>query len=73
MQVLVSSTAWMEETASRCGRAEDSRIALYYRPPLVGFKIADFLKSEEILASVRGEAEAFRLALVAAKADRKAR
>jgi NTE family protein len=54
-------------------RAEDERIALYYRPRLHGFKTADFLKSEEILESVREEAEAFRKALVAAKADRKAR
>jgi NTE family protein len=54
-------------------RAEDSRIALYHRPPLRGFRIADFLKSEEILASVRDDAEAFRRELVAAKADRKAR
>jgi NTE family protein len=54
-------------------RAKDERIALYHRPPLHGFKISDFLKSEEILESVREEAEAFRKELVAAKADRKAR
>ena len=54
-------------------RAADSRISLYYRPPLLGFKMMDFLKPEEILDSVRGDAEAFRRDLVAAKADRKAR
>lgn len=54
-------------------RAKDERIALYHRPPLRGFKTADFLKAEEILESVRGEAEAFRRELVDAKADRKAR
>jgi NTE family protein len=54
-------------------RALDKRIALYHKPPLRGFKIADFLKSEEILDSVREEAEAFRRELVAAKVDQKAR
>jgi NTE family protein len=54
-------------------RAADTRIALYHRPPLRGFHTADFLKSAEILESVREEAEAFRRELVAAKVDRKAR
>jgi NTE family protein len=54
-------------------RAQDSRIALYHRPALRGFKTADFLKAQEILDSVREEAESFRRELIAAKADRKAR
>lgn len=54
-------------------RAADGRIALYYRPSLRGFKVMDFLKPEEILDSVREDAETFRRNLVAAKADRKAR
>jgi NTE family protein len=54
-------------------RAEDSRIALYHRPALRGFRTADFLKAQEILDSVREEAEDFRRELIAAKADRKAR
>ena len=54
-------------------RAKDERIALYRKPALAAFKTADFLKAEEILQSVREEAEAFRGELVAAKADRKAR
>jgi NTE family protein len=53
-------------------RAKDERIALYRRPPLIGYKIADFLKAKEILDSLRGEAEAFRAELVAAKVDKKA-
>jgi NTE family protein len=53
-------------------RAEDKRIALYHRPPLRGYRIADFLKAREILDSVREEAEAFRGEIVAAKVDRKA-
>jgi NTE family protein len=54
-------------------RAADSRINLYHRPDLRGFRTADFLKAEEILDSVRDEAEAFRRELVDAKADRRAR
>jgi NTE family protein len=54
-------------------RAQDSRISLYHRPSLRGFKTGDFLKAEEILDSVREDAELFRRELVAAKADRKAR
>jgi NTE family protein len=54
-------------------RAEDSRIALFHRPALRGVRTADFLKAQEILDSVREEAEAFRRELVAAKVDRKAR
>lgn len=54
-------------------RALDSRIALYHRPALRGFRVADFLKSGEILDSVRQDAELFRGELVEAKADRKAR
>jgi NTE family protein len=54
-------------------RAQDSRISLYHRPSLRGFRTADFLKAEEILDSVREDAELFRRELVAAKADRKAR
>ncbi len=54
-------------------RAEDVRIALYYRPHLTGFRTADFLKAAEIIESAQADAEAFRRALVAAKADRKAR
>jgi len=53
-------------------RAKDERIALYHRPALSGFKVGDFLKAEEILDSVRDEAEAFRLELISAKADKKA-
>ena len=54
-------------------RAGDARIALYNKPALRGFKTGDFFKADEILLSVRDEAEAFRRELVAAKADRKAR
>ncbi len=54
-------------------RAADSRIALYHGPALRNFKIQDFLKAEEILDSVREDAELFRRELIAAKADRKAR
>jgi NTE family protein len=54
-------------------RVEDKRIALYHKPPLRGFGAGDFLKAEEILRSVREEAEDFRRELVDAKADRKAR
>jgi NTE family protein len=54
-------------------RAEDKRIAVYRKPPLRGFKTADFLKAQEILDSVKDEAETFRRQLVAAKVDRKAR
>jgi NTE family protein len=54
-------------------RAQDSRIALYHRPALRCFRAGDFLKAQEILDSVRGEAEQFRRELVEAKADRRAR
>lgn len=54
-------------------RAEDRRIAIYRKPRLRGFKVADFLKAEEILDSVKAEAEEFRRQLVAAKVDKKAR
>jgi NTE family protein len=54
-------------------RAEDKRIAIYRKPRLRGYKVADFLKAHEILDSVKGEAEEFRRQLVAAKVDKKAR
>lgn len=54
-------------------RSEDKRIAIYRKPKLRGFKVADFLKAQEILDSVRDEAEEFRKQLVAARVDRKAR
>jgi NTE family protein len=54
-------------------RSEDKRIAIYRKPALRGFKTADFLKAQEILDSVRDEAEDFRRKLVAAKVDKKAR
>jgi NTE family protein len=54
-------------------RAEDKRIAIYRKPRLRGFKVADFLKAQEILDSVKDEAEEFRRQLAAAKVDKKAR
>ena len=54
-------------------RAKDKRISLYRRPALRGFRTADFLRAEEILDSVRDDAEGFRRELVAAGVDRKAR
>ncbi len=54
-------------------RAKDERIALYRRPSLRGIKTGDFLKSEEIIDSVREDAEEFRRELIAARADRMAR
>jgi len=54
-------------------RSEDKRIAFYRKPPLRGYKVADFLKAQEILDSVKDEAEAFRRQLIAAKVDKKAR
>jgi len=54
-------------------RGKDERISLYLRPALRGVRTGDFLKAEEILDSVRDDAEDFRRRLVAARADRKAR
>ncbi len=54
-------------------RAEDRRIAIYRKPRLRGFKVADFLKAEEILESVKADAEEFRRQLVSARVDKKAR
>jgi NTE family protein len=46
-------------------RAKDERIAMYQRPRLCGVRTGDFLKSGEILDSVRDDAESFRLKLIA--------
>jgi hypothetical protein len=54
-------------------RSEDKRIAVYRKPRLRGFRVADFLKAQEILDSVRADAEEFRRQLIAAKVDKKAR
>ncbi|HTX74102.1 MAG TPA: hypothetical protein VMC79_14830, partial [Rectinemataceae bacterium] len=54
-------------------RAQDSRLSLYLRPPLSGFKAMDFLKAPDILDAVREDAESFRLELLRRKVDRKAR
>jgi len=54
-------------------RAEDRRIAIYRKPLLNGFKIADFLKAEEIFESARPDADEFRRQLISARVDKKAR
>lgn len=51
-------------------RARDERIALYRRPALRGIRTGDFLRSEEIIDSVREDAEDFRRELIEAGAAR---
>ena len=52
------------------GEGREDRLVPEARP--CGVRTGDFLKSEEILDSVRDDAEAFRLELISAKADKKA-
>jgi NTE family protein len=54
-------------------RLHDRRGAIYLHPQLKGFRVSDFLKASEILASVSQDAESFRRRLLARKVGSSAR